>query len=81
MKIVELVEYLVKNIVKKPDMVSVKQFEDLDEEITIEVLVDKDDMGAIIGKSGMTANSIRNLAQVSAYNQGLKKVKINFDTF
>ena len=81
MEIVELVEYLVKNIVKKPEMISVKQFDSIDEEIIIEVLVDKDDMGAIIGRNGIVASSIRTIAQVSSSNLGLKKVKVNFDTF
>ncbi len=81
MQLVELVEYLVKNIVKEPDMVSVKMFDDNEEEVIIEVLVNKTDMGSIIGKSGQTANSIRTIVQMSAYNHGLKKVRVNFDTF
>lgn len=81
MEVVNLVEYLVKNVVKKPDMVSVKQFDDQEEIITIEVLVDSDDMGSVIGKNGMTANAIRTLAQVSAFSKGLPKVRVNFDTF
>ena len=62
-------------------MISVKQFDSIDEEIIIEVLVDKDDMGAIIGRNGIVASSIRTIAQVSSSNLGLKKVKVNFDTF
>jgi len=38
MKIVELTEFLIKNIVSDPDMVSVKQIAEDDEYITIEVL-------------------------------------------
>ena len=50
--LVALTEFLVKQIVKEPDMVSVKQFDDEEEQITIQVLVNESDMGAVIGKGG-----------------------------
>lgn len=81
MDLVALTEYLVKSIVKEKDMVSVKQFEDDEEYITIQVLVDSSDMGAIIGKDGVNANALRTLVQASSYINGLKKVKINIDSF
>lgn len=81
MDIVNFVEYLVKNIVKEPDMVSVKRFEDEEDTIIIEVMVSEDDMGAVIGRGGTTANAIRTLSQLSAYQNELPKVKINFDSF
>lgn len=81
MDIVNFVEYLVKSIVKEPDMVSVKRFEDEDDTMIIEVLVSGDDMGAVIGRGGTTANAIRTLSQLSAYQNDLPKVKINFDSF
>lgn len=80
MNITELVEYLVKSIVSKPDMVSVKQFDEEDSSV-IEVIVDESDMGAVIGKNGKIAQSIRTIAKSAAYTNGLKKVNINFDTF
>ena len=81
MDLVALTEYLVKSIVKQKDMVSVKQFEDDEEYITIQVLVDSSDMGAVIGKNGINANALRTLVQASIYINGLKKVKINIDSF
>ena len=81
MDLVALTEYLVKSIVKQKDMVSVKQFEDDEEYITIQVLVDSSDMGAVIGKNGINANALRTLLQASSYINGLKKVKINIDSF
>ena len=81
MEVKEFAEYLVKSIVKEKDMVSVKQFEDDEEYITIQVLVDSSDMGAIIGKDGVNANALRTLVQASSYINGLKKVKINIDSF
>lgn len=81
MSIENLVEYLIKNIVKNVDAVSVKKYDDNDEYITIEVMVDSSDMGVVIGKNGATANSIRTITQAAAYANGLKKIKINFDSF
>ena len=76
MNLTELTEFLIKNIVKDPDTVSVKMFETDEEFITIEVLVSNEDMGAVIGKGGKIANII----QASAYANNLKKVRINIDS-
>lgn len=81
MNLVELTEYLVKMIVNNPDMVSVKQFDDEDDYMIIQVLVEESDMGAVIGKGGAVANAIRTLVQATAYANHLKKVKINIDSF
>ena len=81
MDLVNLTEQLIKNLVKEPDMVSVKQFEDDEEFITIQVLVNDSDMGAVIGRSGNIANAIRTIVQASAYANNMKKVKINIDSF
>ena len=80
--LVELTEYLVKNIAKDADMVTVKEFpSDNDDEIIIEVLVSKDDIGRVIGKNGKIANSLRTLVQASSYLQDNKRVKINIESF
>ena len=81
MSLVELTEHLIKNLVKEPDMVSVKQFDDDEEMITIQVLVNDSDMGAVIGRGGNIANAIRTIVQASAYANNMKKVKINIDSF
>ena len=81
MNLVELTEFLVKSVVADPDMVSVKQFEDDEEYITIQVLVDSSVIGSVIGKQGIIANAIRTIVQASSYANGLKKVKINIDSF
>ncbi len=81
MNLVELTEFLVKSVVTDPDMVSVKQFEDDEEYITIQVLVDSSAIGSVIGKQGIIANAIRTIVQASSYANGLKKVKINIDSF
>ena len=81
MNAVELTKFLVENIVKEPDMVSVKEFEDETDTITIEILVDEDSMGSVIGKGGMLINAIRTIVQASSYANNGKKVRINIDSF
>jgi len=78
MNLVELTEFLVKQIVKEPDMVLVKQIED-EEGITILVSVDEADKGIVIGKGGNVANSIRTLVQASAYINNQKHVRVNIE--
>lgn len=82
MNLVELTEYLVKNVVENKDQVTVKQFPSEDEnEVIIEVLVDESDLGKVIGKGGKTANAIRVLVQASSFINDNKKVKINIENF
>lgn len=79
MSLLELTSFLVKSVIKDPEMVSVKQIED-EEFITIEVLVNEEAMGSVIGKNGKLANAIRTIVQASSYVNGLKKVRINIDS-
>jgi len=81
MNLVELTEFLIKNIVNDPDMVSVKQIAEDDEYITIEVLVNESVMGSVIGRQGNIANAVRTIVQAASYANGLKKVRINIDSF
>lgn len=82
MDLVDLTEKLVKAVVINNDMVSVKEFPSEEENtITIQVMVDNEDIGRLIGKAGKTANAIRTLVQASSYIKENKKVKINIDGF
>ena len=81
MSIVEYTEFLVKSIVKNPDMVKVQLFESDDESPIIEIIVQDEDKGAVIGKSGKNASAIRTLVQAYAYLNKMPKVKINIDSF
>lgn len=78
-KLVELTEFLVKSIVSDEESISVKSFED-EEFITIEILVNEDSMGAVIGRDGINASAIRTLVQASSYINQQKKVKININS-
>ncbi len=82
MNLVEMTEYLVKQVVANPDQVTVKEFPSEDEkELVIEVLVDESDLGRVIGRNGKTAQSIRVLVQAASYLQDNKRVKINIENF
>ncbi|MBQ3475283.1 MAG: KH domain-containing protein [Bacilli bacterium] len=77
MTLVELTEMIVKSLVKDADSVSVKQFDTEEDEISIEVVVNEEEAGSLIGKNGKTINSIRTILQASSYMKDNKKVKIN----
>ncbi len=69
----ELIEYIAKNLVDKPDEVEVREV--TGERTTIfELHVASEDLGKIIGKHGRTARSIRTLLSAAATKQGKKAV-------
>lgn len=53
-----LIEEIVKSIVDKPDLVSVRHVEGQGS-IVIELKVDRNDIGRVIGKKGRTVNAMR----------------------
>lgn len=79
MDALSLTEYLVKSVVRNPDMVSVKKFEE-NNELIIEIMVDNEDMALVIGKRGIIIDSIRTLVKASSYVNNGPKVKINIDS-
>ena len=82
MSVVELTEFIVKSLGKNTDNVSGKEFEtDEENTILIQVLIDQEDMGRVIGKNGKIANSLRTLVQASSYLQDNKKIRIDIDNF
>lgn len=81
MDFVPLTEFLVKSVVKEPDMVRVKAFDDEENKVVIEVLVSQEDMGRVIGKKGAIANAIRTIVQASSYIHDNQFVTINIDSF
>lgn len=72
----EFVEYLAKQLVEKPEAVKVTRSVD-EMGVLLELTVDKDDMGVIIGKEGKTAKAIRTLLRVlGAKNDARVNLKI-----
>ena len=72
----DLVKYLVTNLVDKPEAVNIEEEIDPSGTHLITINVDPSDMGKVIGKGGKIINSIRELTKVKAIKQGLK-VRIN----
>jgi hypothetical protein len=60
-----LVDYLAKQIVDKPDAVIVTEV-DLSDQTVLELEVDPDDVGKVIGKQGRTIKAIRQLLQAAS---------------
>ncbi len=82
MSLVDLTKEIVTALAKDKDSVTVKEFESDDENtILIEVMVNEEDMGRIIGRDGKIASAIRTLVQASSYLKDNKRVKINIDKF
>jgi predicted RNA-binding protein YlqC (UPF0109 family) len=65
----DLIEFIAKSLVDHPEEVKVKQSGG-GSRTRIELSVNKDDMGRVIGKSGKVANSIRTLLRVAAEREG-----------
>ena len=71
---VELVKFVAQKLVDKPDAVDVREV-DGPESVVIELRVDPDDMGKVIGKQGRIAKSIRTVVKAAT----LKNEKPVFD--
>ncbi len=56
----QFIEYIVKSLVNKPDAVSIKRTID-EKGVLLELTVDQEDLGRVIGKRGATAQSLRTL--------------------
>ena len=67
----ELVEYIVKSIVRDPDKVSITA-EDSEEGLLLKLEVAPEDKGRIIGKQGRTIEAIRTLLRAKAAREQTK---------
>ncbi|MFZ3151958.1 MAG: KH domain-containing protein [Anaerolineaceae bacterium] len=70
-KLTELLEFLVKSLVDKPDEVTVDQY-CTGNTVHLELQVDPEDIGRVIGKHGRVANSLRTLLKVVAARNGMQ---------
>ncbi|MDD2258284.1 MAG: KH domain-containing protein [Bacilli bacterium] len=71
---------LIKPLVLYPDDVIVKELSDESNVITLQVMVNKDDLGRVIGKNGRVINALRTIAYACAARNG-KKIEISIDSF
>lgn len=70
----ELVVYMAKNLVDKPDAVEVQE-EVRGRQLHLRLAVDSDDTGRVIGRGGRVVNAMRSLLRVAAIKQG-KRVQL-----
>jgi len=73
----ELLDYILKQIVSNKEAVEVEMVED-GNNVDFTVKVAPEDMGAVIGKEGKVANSIRTVVRTSAKKLN-KRVNIRFE--
>ncbi len=67
----ELIEYIAKSIVNKPEAVVVTE-ERTSEGVVLKLQVDQEDMGRVIGKQGRVAQAMRTLLRVMAVKEGIR---------
>jgi uncharacterized protein len=62
----ELLEYLTRGLVESPDEVHVKEVEEEDGSVVLELSVGEDDYGNVIGRGGRTASALRTVVKCAA---------------
>ena len=67
----QFVEYIVKSLVGNPDAVSIERRVD-EKGVLLELTVDPEDLGRVIGKRGATAQSIRSLLRALGTKNGAR---------
>lgn len=69
----ELLEYLAKALVDKPEAVSVTVIEG-EQSLILQLHVDPEDVGKVIGKQGRIAKAIRTVVKASAVKEGKRAI-------
>lgn len=69
----ELVEYMVRALVDKPDEVEIREIEG-EKSTILELKVTKDDIGKVIGKHGRIARALRTVINAAAAKSGKRVV-------
>jgi predicted RNA-binding protein YlqC (UPF0109 family) len=62
----ELIEFIARSLVEKPDAITVTEEEGGDGSVLLQLAAAPDDMGRIIGKQGRTAKAMRTLLNAKA---------------
>jgi uncharacterized protein len=75
-----LIKQIVVPLVVYPDDVLVKVLSDEDQQINVQLLVNKDDLGRVIGKGGRIASALRTLLYAGASKEG-KRIQLDIDAY
>ena len=78
MDFIEMIESLVKPLLKNQSALSVREIGTDEGVVSFEILVDNEDLGRVIGREGRVANALRTVAYASAIKEGFK-IRLNFD--
>jgi len=65
----ELLEYLTRQLVERPDEVHVEEIEEDDGTIVLELSVAQDDYGKVIGRGGRTAAALRAVVKAASASE------------
>ena len=71
----EVLEIIAKSLVDYPEQVDVKEINNEDQTVTLELRVAQSDMGKVIGKQGRIAKAIRTVVKAAASREN-KKVAV-----
>lgn len=71
----EVLEIIAKSLVDYPEQVNVKEINNEDQTVTLELRVAESDMGKVIGKQGRIAKAIRTVVKAAASREN-KKVAV-----
>jgi hypothetical protein len=66
----ELLAYLARSLVDRPDEVSVESFEEDDGTVVLELHVAEDDAGKVIGRGGRTVAALRTVMKAASVRDG-----------
>jgi predicted RNA-binding protein YlqC (UPF0109 family) len=66
----ELLEFLAKTLVDRPDQVQVREYEEDSDTIVFELLVAEEDRGKVIGRQGRTVKALRTIMKAGGVKDG-----------
>ena len=66
----ELVKYIVENLVDNKEEISITSVEESAKVTVLTILVNKDDVGKVIGRNGKVAGSIRTIVKSASMGTG-----------
>lgn len=75
-----LLKNMIKPLVTNPDDVVVKILSQDDKNVSIQVLVNDEDLGRVIGKGGRIATAIRTICYAGAAKENVR-LQIDIDSF
>jgi predicted RNA-binding protein YlqC (UPF0109 family) len=75
----DLLEYLARALVDKPEEVSVESFEEDDGTVVLELHVAEDEAGRVIGRGGRTVAALRTVMKAASVRHGHRVLVDVFD--